>query len=100
VQVDPIKPMLKAAGITLLELKYDTALSNFAFEFNLRRYSVGAAPAHVRLQDAEYLRHLAAAHLAQSVAPSASASAPPGAGLVRTYIELLTKVRRCRLTPA
>ena len=59
---------------------------------------VGAAPAHVRLQDHEYLRHLAAAHYAQSVAPG-SGSAPPGAGLVRTYIELLTKVRRCRLTP-
>jgi hypothetical protein len=39
VQVDPIKPTLKAPGIKLLKLKYDTPLSNFAFEFNLHRYS-------------------------------------------------------------
>jgi len=39
VQVDPIKPMLKAPGIKLLKLKYDKPLSNFAFKFNLRRYS-------------------------------------------------------------
>jgi len=36
--VDPIKPTLKAPGIKLLKLKYDNPLSNFAFEFNLRRY--------------------------------------------------------------
>jgi len=39
VQVDPIKPTLEAPGINLLELKYDKPLSNFAFKFNLRRYS-------------------------------------------------------------
>ena len=39
VQVDPIKPTLKAPGIKLLNLNYDRPLSNFAFKFNLRRYS-------------------------------------------------------------
>ena len=36
-QVDPMKPTLKAPGIKLLEVKYDKPLSNFAFKFNLRR---------------------------------------------------------------
>ena len=40
-QVDPIKPALKAPGTKRLKLQYDTPLSNFAFKFNLRRYSSG-----------------------------------------------------------
>jgi len=38
VQVDPIKPTLKAPATECLKLKYDKPLSIFAFEFNLRRY--------------------------------------------------------------
>jgi hypothetical protein len=38
VQVDPIKPVLKAPGIKGLILNYGEPLSNFAFKFNLRRY--------------------------------------------------------------
>jgi hypothetical protein len=38
VQVDPIKPTLKAPGIKLLKLKYDKPLSNVAFKFTLRLY--------------------------------------------------------------
>ena len=37
-QVDPVKPTLKAPGIKLLKLECDKPLSNFAFKFNLRRY--------------------------------------------------------------
>jgi hypothetical protein len=42
VQVDPIKPTLKAPGIgiTLLQLKHGTPLSTFAFHFNLLRYTM------------------------------------------------------------
>ena len=40
VQVDPTKPALKAPGSKPLELIYDGPLSNFAFNFNLRRYTV------------------------------------------------------------
>ena len=40
-QVDPIKPTLKALGIKPLKLKYDELLSSFAFKCNLRRYSWG-----------------------------------------------------------
>jgi len=40
VQVDPIKPTLKAPGTKRLKVKCDESLSNFAFNFNLRRYSV------------------------------------------------------------
>ena len=39
VQVDPINPTLKAPGIKRLKLKYYELLSNFAFKFNLRRYT-------------------------------------------------------------
>ena len=38
-QVAPIKPKLKAPGSKRLKLRYDGPLSNFAFKFNLRRYS-------------------------------------------------------------
>ena len=38
-QVDPIKPTLKAPGTERLRLKYGEPLSNFAFKFNLRRYT-------------------------------------------------------------
>ena len=43
VHLDPIKPKLKAPGIKLSKLKFDKPLSNFAFNFNLRRYSEGGA---------------------------------------------------------
>jgi len=39
VQVDPIKPTLKAPGTNLLTLKYVESVSTFAFNFNLRRYN-------------------------------------------------------------
>jgi hypothetical protein len=38
VQVDPIKPKLKAPGTKRLKLKYDRQLSSFGFKFNFRRY--------------------------------------------------------------
>ena len=38
-QVDPIKPTLKAPGTKRLKLECDKPLSNFAFKFNLRRYT-------------------------------------------------------------
>jgi len=40
VQVDPIKPTLKAPGSKRLKLECDEPLSHFAFNFNLRRYNV------------------------------------------------------------
>ena len=39
VQVDPMKSVLKAPGSMLLKLRYDGPLSNFAFKFDLRRYT-------------------------------------------------------------
>ena len=39
VQVDPIKPTLKPPGYMLLKLRYDGPISNFAFNFNWRRYT-------------------------------------------------------------
>jgi hypothetical protein len=37
VQVDPIKPKVKAPGTKRLKPKCDEPLSSFAFKFNLRR---------------------------------------------------------------
>ena len=37
-QIDPIKPTLKAPGARCLKLKYDAPLENTAFKFKLRRY--------------------------------------------------------------
>jgi peroxiredoxin len=41
VQVDPIKPTLKAPGTERLNLKYEQLVSSFCFKFKLRRYSEG-----------------------------------------------------------
>jgi len=38
VQVDPVKPALKAPGTKRLTLIYDGPLSTSAFKFNLRRH--------------------------------------------------------------
>ena len=46
-----MKPMLKALGTKPLKLKYDKPLSNFAFKFNLRRYT-SALSVHYHLLDA------------------------------------------------
>ena len=40
VQVDPIKPMLKASRTKHLMLTCDEPFSNVAFKFNLRRYTM------------------------------------------------------------
>ena len=39
-QVDPIEPKVKPPGSERLKLKCDVLLSNAAFKFNLRRYSM------------------------------------------------------------
>jgi hypothetical protein len=43
VQVAPIKPTLKPPGTKRLKLITEKLLSNFGFEFNLRRYSWATA---------------------------------------------------------
>ena len=40
VQVEPMKPLLKAPGAKRLKPKCDKLLSSFAFNFNLRPYNV------------------------------------------------------------
>jgi hypothetical protein len=50
VQLDPVNTMLKAPGIKRLKLKRDVPLSNFAFKFNLRRYTSAAAPRRAVIQ--------------------------------------------------
>jgi hypothetical protein len=43
VQVDPIKPTLKAPGTKRLKVRYEEPLSKFALKFNLRLYIVAAS---------------------------------------------------------
>jgi len=43
VQVDPMKPTVKAPGSERLKPKCDDILSDFAFKFNLRRYRLADA---------------------------------------------------------
>jgi len=40
VQVDPIKPTLKAPGTERLKLKHEELLSHFGYKFKMRRYSL------------------------------------------------------------
>ena len=54
-QVVPMKPKLKASGSKRLKLKSDTLPSNFAFNFNLRRFNEGQ-----RGRDADAARERAA----------------------------------------
>ena len=49
-QVDPVKPALKAPGIKRLKLEFDEPLSNFAFKFNLRCFSWGVTTATAGLR--------------------------------------------------
>ena len=76
VQVDPIKPMLKAPGTKRLKLKYNKLLSSFAFKINLRRFTLahgraegGDMPAAAALY---YSRGQAHAGLAGSTPPRAT----------------------------
>jgi hypothetical protein len=48
VQVDPIKPVLKAHGTNLLTPEYNKALSNLAFKFYLRRCIVAGMAAALK----------------------------------------------------
>jgi hypothetical protein len=45
VQVDPIKPTSKAPLSERLKLEHEKLLSSFAFNFNLRRYTVAVGNA-------------------------------------------------------
>jgi hypothetical protein len=58
VQVEPMKPELKAPGTKRLKLSYDEPPSNCAFNFNVRRYSVEQSEA-LRANLEERLAHAA-----------------------------------------
>ena len=72
-QIDPIKPMLKAPGTKRLKLKYDEPLSNAAFNVNLRRYI--EAPARGIAVDESQLSQVFYRHAASLVGPAASVDA-------------------------
>ena len=93
-QVDPIKPRLKAPGTKGLKLNYDALLSNVAFKFNLRRYMQaegGALP----VEEAGSVRGL----LAALGGCGGSGGGGGGAGERRGKDNTAGhKVGRCRLT--
>ena len=49
------RPMLNAPGRSRLKLRYDEVLSNFAFKFNLRRYSMAFDSANLTTPDIKWL---------------------------------------------
>jgi hypothetical protein len=70
VQVDPIKPTLKAPGTRRLTLNCDELLSSSAFKINLRRYNVAAVEAsavHAAAEREERLQAGARANHARCV---------------------------------
>ncbi len=77
VQVGPMKPTLKAPKSKLLKLENEKVLSNYAFEFNLRRYNKGApgssseTSAAATMRQEELQASLAGAHERQGLTLSA-----------------------------
>ena len=67
-QVDPVKPTLKAPGPERLRLDFDRLLSNFAFGFNLRRYTVA------QLQSADWKQRLEGITAVAEVGPASAYS--------------------------
>ena len=74
-QVDPIKPTLKAPGTKRLKLKYDEPLSNVALKVNLRRYNL-AGDCLVEVTKQLFLTDIevSAANAAEGAAASAAAA--------------------------
>jgi len=89
VQVDPIKPMLKAPGTKRLKLKIDELLSSFAFNLNLRRYTMDA------LSNPRTLAHLVAVITDGAGGAHPDDPALEGCG----YNDVIIQVERCRFTP-
>ena len=82
-QVDPIKPTLKAPGSKRLKLECDILPSCFAFKINLRRYSMAKHG---------YLSEKQAGSFASAPLPSSLAIRPPSE-LERSMVGL------CKMNP-
>ena len=74
-QVDPIKPTLKAPGAEALKPKCDKLLRNFAFNFNLRRCTAEAAARRKAETDAVVAATKAARLKAEAATLAASMAA-------------------------
>jgi len=86
VQLDPIKPTLKAHGTKRLKLKLDILLSNFAFKFNLRRHTMEVAMEEATEQATAEATMAAAAAAAATAAASAAATATAAAAAVAAAV--------------
>jgi len=73
VQVEPMKPLLKAPGTKRLKLEYDELLSSFAFKFNVRRYTLESTTTY-----SVATRSTAGAPAAPAVAAAAGGGARTG----------------------
>ena len=87
VQVEPMKPVLKAPGSKHLKLNHNNLLTRFAFNFNLRRYTSAAASSPLASYTASPDRDRFAA--------SPSTRRPPASPRAA---EMTCMVGRCRLT--
>ena len=104
-QVDRIKPTLKSPGTKRLKLECDKPLSNFALNFNLRRYTKAESTIAAVLPAAAAAIPPAVSALAAAVAkptpPFTTKPAVPFAAVVPTpataAAAAAAPVERCRL---
>ena len=75
-QVDSIKTLLKAPMVSALEAQYNGALSNFAYNFNLRHHTLVAMDLWAAGEDQAVDR----VHFELTSAPAAAAAAADGGG--------------------
>ena len=75
-QVDPIKPTLKAPRTKRLKLNYNELLSNVAFNVNLRRYILAA---EVAVRDMRTVAAAVGHAVGHAAAPVTAAAAPAAA---------------------
>ena len=85
-QIDPIKPSLKAPGTNLLTIKCNKPLSTFAFKLNLRRYTKDNNTTNSAAVEAMALRAEVSARRQESGLTEQMRLALPGeaGGLLRT----------------
>jgi hypothetical protein len=96
VQVDPIKPTLKASKSKFLKLEHEKVLSDYAFNFNLRRYSMRESFAAGAAQEEAALEQVTQ-RAAEEVAKHAGGLEHDSLGPNQREELLLAQLNECRM---